>query len=144
MTVNAPEPRHGIIHQFRRNRLALFGFATVCVLLAIGAFADFIANDKPLLMHYGETTFSPVLRDYAVSLGLSQWQPELQNISFKELAARDFKSGDWAWFPPIRYSPNDVDLNDVAGREPLLFGGVGADQDRVVPTEIGDRLRGLL
>jgi peptide/nickel transport system permease protein len=114
MSANLPEARRDrIIDRFRRNRLALFGFTIVCVLLSIAALADFIANDKPLLMHYEGTTFSPVLKDYAVWLGLGHWPPELQNISFKELSTREFKAGDWAWFPPIRYSPNDVDLNDV-------------------------------
>jgi peptide/nickel transport system permease protein len=114
MSDNPPEAgRYRIISQFRRNKIAVLGFAVGCVLLAIAALADFIANDKPLLMHYQGTTFSPVLKGYAVWLGLDRWPHELQNISFKELAARDFKTDDWAWFPPIRYSPNDVDLNDV-------------------------------
>src|ERR1039458_6551336 len=38
----------------------------------------------------------------------------------------------------------DIDLNDVTGRQPLLLGGVRADQNSVVPTEVRDRLRGLL
>src|ERR1019366_3619320 len=45
---------------------------------------------------------------------------------------------------PLLLASIDVDLNDVAGRQPLLLGGVRADQNGVVPTEISDRLRVLL
>src|SRR5439155_4485248 len=36
-----------------------------------------------------------------------------QNVSFKEFTAANFKAGDWVWFPPIRYSPNDVKLDEA-------------------------------
>src|SRR5262249_3321897 len=82
-------------------------------LFVVAVFADFIANDKPLILHYGGRAFSPVLKDFAVWLGLEHWEPEFQNISFKELAATGFKAGDLALFPPVRYSPNNVDLNET-------------------------------
>src|SRR5689334_5237758 len=102
-----------VFAQFRKNRIAVCSFVIVCGLLSLAIFADFIANDKPLILHYQGSTSSPVLTGYAVGLGLTRWRPELQNISFKSLAAHDFNSGDWAWFPPVRYSPNDVDLNQT-------------------------------
>src|SRR6202142_2368130 len=45
---------------------------------------------------------------------------------------------------PFLLASIDIDLNDVAGREPLLLGRVRADQNGIVPTEISDRFRGLL
>src|ERR1017187_9905755 len=45
---------------------------------------------------------------------------------------------------PLLLASIDIDLNDVAGRQPLLLGGVRANQNSVVPTEVRDRLRGLL
>jgi peptide/nickel transport system permease protein len=75
--------------------------------------ADFIASDKPLLLHYGGSTYSPVLRDYAVWLHLAQWQREFVNVSFKEFVAEHSSGGDWAVFPPLPFSPNDFDLKSA-------------------------------
>jgi peptide/nickel transport system permease protein len=99
--------------QFRKNTVAVCGLIVVLTLFLIALTADFIANDKPLLMKYNGRLYSPVLKEYAVWLHLSQWQPEFQNISFKDLVAADFGESDWAWFPPIRYSQNDISLRDA-------------------------------
>ena len=107
---------HIVSRQFRRNRIAVFGLIIVLCLFVVAALADFIANDKPLVMKYQKRIYFPVVKDYAAWLGISRWQPPFQNISFKEFAAANFKEGDWAQFPPIRYSPNDVSLISVLRR----------------------------
>jgi peptide/nickel transport system permease protein len=99
--------------QFRKNRLAVVGLAVVIGLFGVALTADFVANDKPLVMRYQGRLYFPVLKDYAVWIGASQWQREFQNISFKEFVAANFKDDAWAWFPPIRYSQNDVNLKDA-------------------------------
>jgi peptide/nickel transport system permease protein len=101
---------------FRKNRIAVLGLIFVLSFFVIAGLADFIANDKPLVMKYQGRTYFPVLKDYAVWLGISRWEPQFQNISFKDFAASNFKSGDWAQFPPIRYSPNDISLTSVLRR----------------------------
>jgi peptide/nickel transport system permease protein len=65
--------------------------------------------------------------DYAVSLGVARWRPEFQNISFKNLVTDSFKSDDWVIFPPIRYSPTDVDLNATL-RPPSRMHFLGTDE----------------
>jgi peptide/nickel transport system permease protein len=99
--------------QFRKNGVAVFGLIVVLALFFVALAADFIANDKPLLMKYNGRLYSPVLKDYAVWLHLSQWPREFQNISFKELVTANFGESDWVWFPPIRYSQNDISLRDA-------------------------------
>jgi peptide/nickel transport system permease protein len=99
-----------LARQFRRNRIAVAGLVIILVLFAVAAAADFIANDEPLVMKYDGTIYFPILKDYFVRLGIAQWPPQFQNIRFKDFAEREFKSGDWAQFPPIRYSPNEVSL----------------------------------
>ena len=107
---------HIVLRQFRKNRIAVFGLIIVLCLFVVAALADFIANDKPLVMKYQNRIYFPVVKDYASWLGISRWQPPFQNISFKDFAAANFKEGDWAQFPPIRYSPNDVSLTSVLRR----------------------------
>jgi len=102
--------------QFRKNHVAVLGFIAVFFLLVIAALADFIANDKPLVMRYRHSLYFPVLKQYSVSLGVSRWQPEFQNISFKEFVAANFRADDWVQFPPIRHSPGEVYLSEVLQR----------------------------
>src|SRR5207248_2816956 len=90
-----------VVRQFRKNRLSVAGLIIVLALFGCALFADFIANDKPLVMKYQGSIYFPAVRDYAVWLGLSQWPVEFQNIVFKDFVAQNFKAGDWAVFPPI-------------------------------------------
>src|SRR5262249_41859013 len=118
MNIQPPEAsrksyRAIVTRQFRKNRVAVLGLVVVLVLFIVALAADFIANDKPLLMKYRGSLYSPVLKEYAVWLHLSQWPREFQNISFKEFVSTNFQESDWAWFPPIRYSQNDISLKDA-------------------------------
>ncbi|MBI4475313.1 MAG: ABC transporter permease [Acidobacteria bacterium] len=109
-----PEDYWSIVaRQFRKNKVALIGLFIVLTLFAVALSADFIANDKPLVFRYEGELYFPVLKSYAVWVGLSQWQPQFQNISFKEFVAANASEDDWALFPPIKYSPTDVSLLDV-------------------------------
>jgi peptide/nickel transport system permease protein len=126
--VDVPRDYWSIVaKRFRKNRVAFAGLIIVTGLFAMALVADFIANDKPLLMSYQGQTYFPVLKDYAVWLHLSRWQREFQNISYKEFAAANFKGGDRAFFPPIRYSPTDVDLKSAI-QPPSSQHFLGTDQ----------------
>src|ERR1041384_2467192 len=98
---------HIVSRHFLRNRVAVAGLVIVLFLFIVAALADCIANDKPLVMKYQNQIYFPVAKDYAAWLGISRWQAQLQNVSFKDFVASNFKEGDWAQCPPIRYSPND-------------------------------------
>jgi peptide/nickel transport system permease protein len=99
--------------QFRKNKPAVLGLIFVLGLFGMALMADFLANDKPLVMRYRGQIYFPVLKDYAVWIGASRWQPEFQNISFKDFVAANFRDDDWVWFPPIRYYQTDIDLADA-------------------------------
>jgi len=118
---------HIVARQFRRNRIAVAGLWVVLALFTLALSADFVASDKPLLLYYGGSIYSPVLRDYAVSLHLAQWQPEFVNVSFKEFVAEHSSGSDWAVFPPLPYSPNDFDLKSAI-RPPSRAHLLGTDE----------------
>src|SRR5262245_19829326 len=103
---------YSLARQFQKNRVAVVAFVIVVILFFVAVAADFIANDKPLVMKYDGELYFPVLKDYAVWLGISRWPRQFQNVVFKEFAKGNFKAGDWAQFPPIPYSQNEVDLNN--------------------------------
>jgi peptide/nickel transport system permease protein len=105
-----------LARQLRKNRVATAAFVVIIGIFAIAAVADFIANDKPLVMSYKGKIYFPVLKDYAVRLGLSRWDGSFQNVVFKEFTGTNFTKDDWAQFPLIPYDPNEVNLSNVLER----------------------------
>jgi peptide/nickel transport system permease protein len=116
-----------VVRQFRKRTISVIALVIIVFLFLTAFAADFIANDKPLLMKYQGEVYSPVLRDYAVWVGLAEWQPQFQNVLFKDLATTNFSSGDWAIFPPIRYSPTNIDYLGAI-QPPSLNHLLGTDQ----------------
>ena len=112
--------------QFRKNRVSVVGLAIVLLLFALAISGDFLANDKPIVMQYRGVTYFPVLKSYSVSTGLSLWPREFLNVTFKDFVKENFNDGDWAVFPPVRYSPNDMDLT-AAIRPPSREHFLGTD-----------------
>ncbi len=53
------------LRNFRRNRRGYWSFWLFLVLFAFSLPAEFIANDKPILIWHGGTLFAPVLKSYA-------------------------------------------------------------------------------
>ena len=90
--------------RFKHNPIALAGFYVVCFLAFMALFADFLANDKPYYLRYGDKTYFPIFRSYLVAAKLGQWPAELLNVDFKKLEHAQ------AVFPPIPYRPSNINL----------------------------------
>lgn len=72
--------------------------AALTAVLAVALGADFLASDKPIVLHLdGETYWFPNLIDY----------DELEHVRGDELRARMTRD-DWAVWAPVRHSPIDV------------------------------------
>src|SRR5258708_10071406 len=74
-------------HQFKKNKIALAALYIVLFLFAIAIFADFLANDKPIMAKYNGTLYFPVMKDYLVELGFDRWNADLVTADWKELDA---------------------------------------------------------
>ena len=88
---------------FRANRRGAWSLAIFVVLFGLSLFAEFIANDRPMLVQYKGEWLYPVFVDY----------PEERFGGF--LAQTDYRSPEvrreiaengWALWPPIPYSYN--------------------------------------
>lgn len=99
--------------QFRKNRIAVWSLRIVYVLVFFAVFADFLANEKPLVCSYDNHVYFPVLRSYAVDMGVVEWPQDLQNVEWRKL---NYK---WAVFPPVPYLPENIDENNVHSVGPL-------------------------
>lgn len=102
-----------VVRQFRKNKLAIYSLRFIYVLIFIAVFADFIANEKPIIAKYQGSVYFPLLKSYSVDLGLSNWQPEFQNVTWKDL---DYK---WVVFPLVPYLPKNMDGNNSQSVSPF-------------------------
>lgn len=98
--------RHYVAAQFRKNKRALFSVYLLYFFVFIFVFADFIANDKPLIAkHEGKIMF-PVVKSYFVQTGLAKWPKGYANIDWKTL---DY---DFVLWPPIPYGSSEQDASN--------------------------------
>jgi len=116
-------------HQFKKNKLAMISLYIVFILVFLALTADFLASSKPLYAVYKGETYFPVIKDYLNDLGLSRWDPELINVSWKELDNQGkLESVVWA---PVPYGPREIDLANVytspEGDHYLGTDGIGRD-----------------
>ncbi|MCO6501198.1 MAG: ABC transporter permease [Vicingus serpentipes] len=90
--------------QFQKNKIAVWSLRIVYFFAIIALFADFLANEKPIVAKYNDGIYFPVLKEYAVDLGITDWQEEFINVSWKDL------NYDWAIWPLTPYLPKNIDF----------------------------------
>lgn len=90
--------------QFKKNKIAVWSLRTVYLFVIIAIFADFLANEKPIVASYKGEIYFPIFKEYAVDLGLSDWNKEFVNVSWKEL---DY---EWKILPLTPYLPKNIDF----------------------------------
>src|SRR5688572_14604360 len=90
--------------QYRKHTIAVMAFWFIVFMFAVALFADFLANDRPIACSYKGTFYVPVMQEYLMLLGLSDYPPELMNADWKSLEY------DWSVFPPVPYSSTGTDL----------------------------------
>lgn len=90
--------------RLRQHRPAMWSLRLLAVLLFIALFADFIANVRPIYCRIEGRHYFPVVKQYAVSLGLSNWSPPFNGNNWREL------NYEKALMPLIPYSANTIDV----------------------------------
>lgn len=99
--------------QFKKNRLAVWSLRVVYVIVFIGLFANFIANDKPYYCKYNGNTYFPVFKEVAVNLGIASWPSELVTADWKKL---ELENDIW---PLVPYSSKEFDRYNVQHKSPF-------------------------
>ena len=90
--------------QFRKKKLSMAALYFTYFMFFVAIFADFLANDKPIVCSYKGTFYAPVVQDYLVGMGISKYPAELLNVEWKALEY------DWKIFPPVPYTGNGIDV----------------------------------
>jgi len=102
--------------RFRKNRLALWALRMLYVLLFIAVFADFLANEKPIVYKADGEWHFPVLKEYAVQLGWAQWEEPFLNANWRIWQELEY---EWRLLPPIPYSASTQDRRNASHKGPL-------------------------
>jgi microcin C transport system permease protein len=95
---------------FRAHRRGFWSLRIFTVLLVLSLFAEFLANDRPLLIRYEGAWFCPVLVDYSEEAFGADLLPTSADYSDPELVARIAAKG-WMLWPPIPFAYHSVVKN---------------------------------
>lgn len=93
--------------RYLKNKLAKWSLRVLIVIFLIALFSDFIANEKPLYCKIAGKTYFPILKQYAVDLGLSKWETKFYQTPWQE---HDYEN---VIMPPIPYSHFTLDNKNV-------------------------------
>ena len=95
------------LDNFRRNKRGYWSFWIFAVLFVISLFAEFVANDRPLIASYKGEILFPVLFNYDES----KFGGFLAETDYRDaFIAREIDAHGWAIWPPIRYANNTNNL----------------------------------
>ena len=95
---------------FRRNRRGLLSLWIFGTLFVLSLFAEFIANDRPLLIRYDGHWFFPVFADYSEDAFGPDFLPIEADYTDPELV-RTIADKGWMVWPPIPFAYNTVVKN---------------------------------
>jgi microcin C transport system permease protein len=116
------------LRNFRANRRGFWSLWIFLVLFGATLFAEFIANDKPLLVRYDGGYYVPVFRAYPETVfgGVFETEADYRDPEVKRLIAE--KDG-WTVWPliPFSYRTVNYDLKVPAPAPPSADNWLGTD-----------------
>lgn len=94
---------------FKANRRGLWSLRIFLVMFLVTLCAEFIANDKPLLLRYDGSLYAPVFFSYPETAfgGDFETEADYRDPYVKKL----IEDKGWILWPPIRYSYNTINLD---------------------------------
>ncbi len=97
------------INNFKANRRALWSLRIILVLFAIALCAEFIANDKPIMLYHDESLYFPVFFAYSEKTfgGTFDTEADYRDPFVQDLILEK----GWMLWPPIRFSFDTINYN---------------------------------
>jgi len=113
-----PLPRKGLFRlspinerrlaNFRANRRGYWSFWIFMVLFLLCLFAEFIANDKPILVSYKGEILMPVFKDYPEE----KFGGFLAKTDYRDpVIAKEITDHGWALWPLVRFGSSTINLD---------------------------------
>lgn len=95
---------------FRANRRGFWSLWIFMALFTVCLFAEFIANDRPLLIRFDGKLYAPVMQALSEETFGTEFLPTEADYTDPELVAA-IKAKGWMLWPPIPFSYNTVVKN---------------------------------
>ncbi|MFP6779194.1 MAG: ABC transporter permease, partial [Alphaproteobacteria bacterium] len=108
------------ILNFKNNKRGLYSFYILLLMLILTLPAEFIANDKPLLIKYDNNFYFPVVKNYAETVFGGDFET---TADYKDTFVTDLiKEKGWLVWPLITFNHQTVNYNlDVPAPSPPSF-----------------------
>lgn len=95
--------------QFKANKRGLWSFWIFMALLMLCLCAEFVANDKPLLLKYDGGFYTPVFQNYPETTFGGDFETE---ADYRDEYVKDLiNAKGWMIWPPIRFSYDTINYN---------------------------------
>ena len=115
------------LENFKANKRGFYSFCLFSILFFISIFANFIANEKPLLIKYQNEYYFPVIYQYSETIfgGDFETEADYRDPYVKNL----INNNGWILWPVIPYSYNTIikDLEVPAPSPPSNKNWLGTD-----------------
>jgi len=97
-------------NNFKANKRGYWALWIFLVLFVVSLFAEFIANDKPLLIKFHGDYYTPILHAYPEIAFGGEFQTE---ADYRDPYVQDLikEAGGWMVWPIIRYSYDTINLD---------------------------------
>lgn len=104
----APLTRRRIAN-FKANKRGMISFIIFMILFIISLFAEFLANDKPIIVYYQDTLYFPAIKQYSeVEFG-GDFETEADYLD--PYLYDKIHADGWMVWPPIQYSYSTINYN---------------------------------
>ena len=114
-------------NKFKANRRGFYAFIVFCVVFVLTSMADFIANDKPVIVRYDGSWYFPIFRQYPETV----FGGEFKTAADYKAPYLQKKINEKGFFimPPIEYSYDTInyDLPTPAPSAPTRENWLGTD-----------------
>ncbi|HIA60373.1 MAG TPA: ABC transporter permease [Pelagibacterales bacterium] len=99
------------LENFKSNKRGLYSFWIFTLLFLISLFADFIANEKPLLIRYNNQIYFPIINEYSETTfgGDFETATDYRDPYVKDL----INNNGWMFWPIIPYTYDTI-IRDLA------------------------------
>ena len=115
------------LHNFRANRRSFWAAWIFAILFTVTLFAEFIANDKPLLIYFDGGIYTPIFKSYPETVfdGEFETEAEYRDPFVVEL----IEEKGWILWPPIHFSYDTINykLTQPAPSPPGGVNWLGTD-----------------
>lgn len=100
------------LHKFRSNRRGYWSFILLTLMFVTSLFAEFIANDRPIMVTYQNERYFPIFESVPETVYGGQFETtaDYRDPYVQELINAD---GSILW-PPIRYHYRTIDFDNTA------------------------------